>query len=979
MGGGGIVSRIISPVVKLVTGVVDVVTSSVGIGPIFNRPEAPVISYASSYDASSIIAQPVYVPPPASSAFNYNMSYDQAPNQGVRQQLNPQTDNKLPVVYGTSYLGGAIVDLSISQNNQDVYYVFALCEVTNSEFGNTPDVFTFGNVYWGGKLVNFQSNGYTVASLTDESTGIVDATVAGKMDFYLYRNGSNNPVNTSLTAIQVMSDSSLVYKWDSTKLMTNSVFAIVHLRYSQSANITSLQQTRFQINNPRKNTGDCFKDYMLSQRYGAAIPLSQIDGTSLDSLTTYSSQLFTYTNYAGTTSTQPRFQFNGYLPTSNTVMANLQNMASCCDCLIKYNEITAKWGVIVQKPTYTVVTDINDSNMVTAINISPLDSSNTFNITEVKFSDGASKDVFASAIYDLSVIDPTQLYPNEPVNKQTVDLPLVNNNVQAQYICNRLLKGAREDLSVKVGINFTGMQLEAGDVVTVTNANYGWTAKLFRISKVTETFTSDGGIVCDLSLLEYNPTVYNDISITQFIPSPNTGIGDPTNFGIIPAPVVTNIVTSGYQPSFDVIITTSASGVVQYAELYYSTVANPTSDQLIYFGTTEIKPSGNPYDINTAMPAININTLEANTYYFFSKMRNALIASNFSSASTPLVWNPTWIDDVTGFYNANEILDWQNVYSARLAGYLIRYHYGDNNDWGSGTPLFNGFLTESNYSANGLPNTLVTVMIKAVDTLGHESINAASLLYTGTSGLNSNIVYSYDFKANGWLGTITGGTISGGNIVANDTGSFYGLDEQSFYEDDAISFYAATATQALTYTTNPMYISTALTGSNGEMYSVIQGNGISIEYRLLNSASFYGSDADSKYGAVDAASFYGVDTSDTDFVPLGGLLPITNDIYIFRVSVGSGTIGEIDQLTFAVDAPSIIENISNVTINGTYIPYTKTFHNISTVLVTLQNNALGVVTVETDKTIPLQPIVTGYNSSHIAVSGAKADITLQGY
>ena len=270
-------------------------------------------------------------------------------------------------------------------------------------------------------------------------------------------------------------------------------------------------------------------------------------------------------------------------------------------------------------------------------------------------------------------------------------------------------------------------------------------------------------------------------------------------------------------------------------------------------------------------------------------------------------------------------------------------------------------------------------MIKAVDTLGHESVNAATLLYTGTTGLNSNIVFEYDFKAMGWAGTIVGGTVVGGNIVANDSGSFYGLNDQSFYEADDISFYAETATEQLIYTSEPIYIDTALIGSYGEMFSVIIGRNINIQYRLVNSASFYGPDAESKYGADPDASFYGTDTGDADFVTLPGLLPIKKDIYQFRVTVGSGTIGEIDELVFAVDAPNIVENLSNVTIDGSVVPYTKTYHHINTVLVTLQDNTLGVVTVETDKTNPLQPTVTGYNSFHVPVSGAKADITVQGY
>ena len=977
MGGGGI--PIISPIIKIVTGIVDAVSTVVGGGPIFNKPPdySVTIPNANTIITSTIVAtptEPIIMPTPTQ-----NMAYEQAPNEGIRQQLAPQTDNKLPVIYGTSYLGGIITDLSISNNNQDIYYVFSLCEVTNSEFGNTSDNFTFGNVYWGGKRVNFQGNGYTVASLLDESTGIVDTTVDGKIDIYLYKNGSNQPANSGLTAIQVMSNPDLVYQWNNSKLMSNCVFAIVHLRYSQSANITSLLQTRFQVTNSRNAPGDCFKDYLRSERYGAAIPLAQIDTDTLNALNVYSNQRFTFTNFAGTTSTQPRFVFNGYLPTTNSIMANLQNMATCCDCLIKYNEIKAKWGVIVQTPAYIAAMNINDSNMVTAINISPLDSSSTFNIAEVKFSDGAAKDVFDSAIFDLSEIAPDLLYPNEPINKQSIDLPLVNNSVQAQYICNRLLKAAREDLIVMVGINFTGMQLEAGDIVTVTNANYGWSNKLFRITKVVETFNQDGSIVCDLTLLEFNPTVYDDVNITQFQPAPNTGLSDPNVFGTISAPAITNIVTSGYLPSFDVVITTGTSGVVQYAELWYSTVPNPITSQLIYAGTTEVKPSGLPYDINTAMPAINISNYEVGTYYFFSRMRNALRASIYSPASAPLVWNPIWIGDVTGFHSQGAVLDWNDTYSARLAGYTVRFHYGTNTDWGSAIPLFNGFLTNSNYDAATAPNTLVTFLIKAVDTLGHESINAASLIYTGASGLNNNIVYDYDFKATGWQGTIEGGTIISGDIVADNTDSFYGLDDQSCYGLNSQSFYDLNSTAQLIYTTEQIYVTTALPGSLGEIILVADGRSKIIEYKLFDGSSFYGVDpAESLYGIDPDASFYR-GGPDADWAIMPGFLPTTNTLYQFRVTIGSGSVGIISAMDFLVDAPTIVENLSNYIITGSTIPYTKEFTSISTVLVTLQQNSLGVVTVETNKTIPLQPTVTGYNSSHVAVSGAKADITIQGY
>ena len=114
---------------------------------------AEVIGFAISMVASSVLSK-VFAP----SAPDQSNLNAQQPNPGNRQQLAPAGDNKLPVVYGSAYIGGIITDLSITENNQDIYWVISLCEVTNTETGGTPDTITFGNVYWGGKRVIFGSN-----------------------------------------------------------------------------------------------------------------------------------------------------------------------------------------------------------------------------------------------------------------------------------------------------------------------------------------------------------------------------------------------------------------------------------------------------------------------------------------------------------------------------------------------------------------------------------------------------------------------------------------------------------------------------------------------------------------------------------------------------------------------------------------------------------------------------------------------------
>jgi len=591
-----------------------------------------VAGFALNMVASMIISK-IFAPDTPSS------SGSAQPNPGNRQQLAPAGDNKLPIVYGSAYVGGVVVDLTISNNNQDLYWVFALSEVTNSENGNTPDVFTFGDVYWGGKKVIFGTD-QAVTGLMDESTGLVQ-DITGYMDIWLYRNGSYTPTNSTTNAINVMQTAGLVYTWDSSKLMSNCAFAIIHIKYSQSRNLVGLGQTRFQVINPRNSAGDCIKDYLTSDRYGAAIDIANVDTASMTALNTYSNASFTYTNYSGGTSTQSRFKFNGSLDTNTKIMVNIQNMADCCDCLVRYSEINSLWGVIVQTPTNTVSMDINDSNMVSALTVTPIDLSNSFNIIEVKFPDGSAKDSFNSATFDLAVINPSLLFPNEPVNKQSVNLYLCNNNVQAQYTANRFLEAAREDLQMTVDIDYTGLQLDAGDIVTVTNANYGWVAKQFRIGKVTQKFSDSGQVVAGLSLMEFNGAVYDDASIVQFTPAPNTGIGSPVTFGVVPAPTIDSFYPSATNPSFSVHVTTSSAGITQYAEVYYSAYQYPTTAQLIFAGTTEIQANGSPYSTNVLMPAVTLFNIPAGNWYFFSRMVNSLADSSYSLASTIVNWRPT--------------------------------------------------------------------------------------------------------------------------------------------------------------------------------------------------------------------------------------------------------------------------------------------------------------------------------------------------
>jgi len=109
------------------------------------------MAFAINLVASSIISK--------SFAPNINNADLNSLNPGNPQQQPPASDNKLPVVYGTGWVGGIVTDLSITNDNQVMYYVLALSECTQS-----PDTITFGDVFFGGKKCVFFTNATITAS-----------------------------------------------------------------------------------------------------------------------------------------------------------------------------------------------------------------------------------------------------------------------------------------------------------------------------------------------------------------------------------------------------------------------------------------------------------------------------------------------------------------------------------------------------------------------------------------------------------------------------------------------------------------------------------------------------------------------------------------------------------------------------------------------------------------------------------------------
>ncbi len=707
---------------------------------------------------------------------------------GSRVQLPPATNNNLPVVYGTAFVGGSITDAKISTDLQTMWYVISIAEVTNTMPGDTPDTITFDQLYYDGKLATL--SGASVTSLSTNTAGgaEIDTKINGNLFIYTFPNGSFSGTNTGgLSAIDIMSDAAIPsdQRWNQgiytasgqSAAMTNTAFVIVKVIYNQDAGTTSLGAVTAKITNSRTKPGDCIKDYLLSDRYGCAVPLAGIDTTSLTALNTYSDKPIVYTPMGGgPTTTQVRYRFNGPLDTTKNCLANLQDMVDACDSWMQYSELTGQWKVVINKAydetpdalTFSQLYSVTNNNLTSGIQVNPTDLNQTFNQVEYQYPNTNIKDQLDFIFISLQDDLPSLLSENEPINKLGLKNDLVNNYVQAKFIAIRRLLQGREDLIINLQTDYSGIQVEAGDVIRVTNEVYGWTNKLFRVSNVIEEKDNEGNLFARLTAFEYNASIYDDdLDITDFIPEDNTGLQDPNIISQPDVPiVVANVDTtlnfievSGNVPNV---------GLVTHLDFNYGFDSNV--DNHIFY-TTVYNSNGAPL-INSQLYSAEVNDIaQAGNIYWSTTAKNRFVGIQ-SNSSTPVSWpgaNVSIYDPIgnTGGITGNNI-QYGTITANNLANGASRIAVQDE-----GTTIINANTINFVGSAVAVSNignvATVTVTAGGGGLYGYVNDNS----FTGTS---VNPADAINIK-----GSYGQARIPGNTQANTSTGNFESLTFDSYY------------------------------------------------------------------------------------------------------------------------------------------------------------------------------------------------------
>ena len=595
--------------------------------------------------AVSIVASRIFAP-----------NVPQAQQNNVRQQVPPDPTAGIPLVYGDAYTGGRFADAVLTTDQKSMYYVLVISNISpNGAFS-----FDFTKFYYQDQIITFDTSDPTkVISLTD-GAGNVDTSISDHLYIHCYTSsatGTITPANGTTMPYDVISTANGApsgQQWATTNRQMNGLaFAIVQLVYNNnSPGTTSLQPVTFHVSHYLNGTGcakpgDVWYDYITNSVYGGAVDPSFVSSASATALNTYSDELITYTPSGGGTSTTPRYRFNGVLDTGQTVLANIDIMMTCCDSWQSYQAATGLWSVSINQ-TISPSFSFDDNNIIGSISTGELDITQMVNQIEAKFNDSTNRD---QPGYVNLQTPANLLYQNEPVNKFTVSYDLINSSVTAQYLANRTLEQNRLDLIISFATNYTGIQVNAGDVVTVTNSYYGWTNKQFRVMQVKEASLPDGTLGASLQLIDYDANVYATGDITQYTPTPNSGLASPNYFSALAAPTISAHRETASIPSFDVQVYVPMVGRVTTGTLFYTTVSTPSASDWQTWATYT-NTSNQPVLNNTYFTFADV-VLPAATYYFAYTASNEKTSTPLSPISTGFTWAPTGMSGASGASGAS--------------------------------------------------------------------------------------------------------------------------------------------------------------------------------------------------------------------------------------------------------------------------------------------------------------------------------------
>lgn len=440
-------------------------------------------------------------------------SYSDLAGRGVMTR-NPVAARQ--IIYGQAKVSGPIIYMATSgAKNQFLHIVVALAGHQVEEIGD---------VYFNEDLVlSGSGDGY--------GTGIFSNCLIHKK------------LGTTTQTVDTTLEADFPTEWDSTHRLQGIAYVYVKLTYSAEVfpggipNVSAVVKGKLVYNLATATTvysanpAYCLRDYLTDTDLGMGMTTAEIDDTACAAAATVCDDAVAHLP----SGTESRYECSGQTVTSATPDAVIGQLLSSMAGKIAYSGgKVVMYAGAYRTPTVT----LTEAHLAGAISVT----------TRASARDrvNAVKGTYISAANQWTAADFPSIYSstyttedNGITHWRDVVLPFTTSSSAAQRIAVINLRQARQEIVFTAKFNLNAMQLRAGDTVMITNAKFGWTAKVFEV--IEWALANDGTPpqpVIAMTLRETDSTVYawdvgDEIAVEA---APNTDLPDPFT---VPTPAVT--------------------------------------------------------------------------------------------------------------------------------------------------------------------------------------------------------------------------------------------------------------------------------------------------------------------------------------------------------------------------------------------------------------------------------------------------------
>ena len=710
----------------------------------------------------------------------------------VNKQSN---DANIPVIYGERLVGGTRVLIETSgTDNQYLYVALVMAE------GEINDI---TEIRVDDKVVTFASD------IADNTAVEVNSS-----DSNFYKDGESLIRLEPHFGTDDQSASTLLSglsNWGSNHRLRGFCYLALRFKWNQDA-WTSIPKVQAKIQGKKvvsynsslvaqtaaftTNPAWCILDYLTNTRYGKGLSTSEIDLQSFyDASVVCETQVEPYSGASNINI----FDTNTALDTSRNIIDNLRDLIKGCRGYIPYTQ--GKYSLIIET-TGTASITLSEDDIIGGYSLSVPQKNERYNRVICSFIN-PDRNYQVDEVQFPPIDDSGLPSANQHATMKTEDggfllegrfqFPTITSQYQTEEMAEVILRRSRQALGLALNVTFKGYELNIGDIVNITHASLGFSAKPFRVLGMT--FNQDYTV--GLSLVEHQDAHYTWATKTQAATIPSTNLPNP--FTIQPPASLTlsdDLVEYSDGTVLTRLLINIGASTDQFVEDYEVEVKQ-TLDKNDNAVTEDFKLVGQGKSLDYQV----LNVIDEATYEVRVRGINTLgVRSTYISDTRKIIGATDTPADVSDFnismVGSNQMqLSWTPVNDLDIEFYEIRYSTGVNTtEWFDSTNLVQVPRRKSNSVTVNAINPPYHLYIKAVDKLGNESANPAIISsnvtrlesFENISTLNEEPSFSGTYS-NTFLGTdnnnnpaVTLDTIS---LFDDRTGNFDDADTSGFFFD----------------------------------------------------------------------------------------------------------------------------------------------------------------------------------------------------